>query len=207
MNKLNPTTLTKRLKIAYRPYATRLPLKFKLVILLILALAFTDGVLGISYMLITNSKIDTAEKMIEAKPKLPTTYLLDYKRNLANEYIHHKTVVDRMQDVVVVNKNIDGSIPLLMTITSALFPIVMILIILYHLIEEFVVAKPPIYHHVVNLILSIAAFVIIAIVMRLMLTSIPMLFGNWYWNYSLNALLNILCFIGLLLLLPVTNNH
>ena len=207
MNKLNPTTLTKRLKIAYRPYATRLSLKFKLVILLILVLAFTDGVLGISNMVITNSKIDTAEKIIEAKPELPTTYMLDYKRNLANEYIHHKTIVDRMQDVFVVSKNTDGSIPQLMTITSALFPIVMILILLYHLIEELIVAKPPIYHHVVNLTLSVVAFAILAIVMRCLIASIPMLGGSWYWNYSLNAVLNISCFIGLLLLLPVTNNR
>lgn len=198
MNKLNPTTLTKRLKIVYRPYATRLPLKFKLVILSILVLAFTDGVLGISNMLITNSKIDTAEKMIAAKPELPTTYMLDYKRNLANEYIHHKTIVDRMQDIFVMDKNTDESIPLLMTITTALFPIVMILILLYHLIEELIVAKPPIYHHVVNLSLSIAIFAIIAIVMRCMIASIPMLGGSWYWNYSLNAVLNISCFIGLL---------
>ena len=207
MNKLNPTTLTKRLKIAYRPYATRLPLKFKLVILLILVLVFTDGVLGISNIVITNSKIDTAEKMIKAKPELPTTYMLDYKRNLANEYIHHKTVIDRMQDVFEVSKNTDGSMPLMMTVTSALFPIVMILILLYQLIVEFVVAKPPIYHHVVNLILSIAAFAIIAVVMRWLLTSIPMFDVNWCWNYILNAVLNISCFIGLLLLLPVTNNN
>lgn len=130
-----------------------------------------------------------------------------HPRNLANEYIHHKTIVDRMQDFFVVDKNTDESIPLLMTITSALFPIVMILILLYHLIVEFVVAKPPIYHHVVNLILSIAAFAIIAIVMRCLIASITMIGGNWYWNYSLNSVLNILCFIGLLLLLPVTNNN
>lgn len=207
MNNLNLTTLTKRLKIAYRPYITRLPLKFKLVIQLALVLAFIDGVLGISNMLITNSKIDIAEKTIEAKPELPMTYMLDYKRNLANEYIHHKTIVDRMQDVLVASKNTDGSIPLLMTITSALFPIVMILILLYHLIEEFIVAKPPVYHHVVNLTLSIAAFAILAIVMRFCLTSIPVLFGNWYWNYSLNALLNISCFIVLLNWLPVADNQ
>lgn len=207
MNKLNPITLTKRLKIAYRPYATRLPLKFKMLILLAMLLVFIDGVFGVSNMLITNSKLDTVEKMIESKPELPTAYMLDYKRNLAKEYIHHKTIVDIILDVVVTSKNTEGSIPLLMTITSALFPIVMILILFYQLIEELIVVKPPIYHHLANLILSVAAFAIIAILMQCLLSSIPMLFGSWYWNYALNAVLNFSCFIGLFLLLPVADNE
>ena len=207
MNKLTPITLTKRLKIAYRPYATRLPLKFKMLILIAMVLVFMDGVFGVSNILITNSKLDTVEKIIESKPELPTAYMLDCKRNLAEEYIHHKTIVDVILDVVVTSKNIEGSIPLLMAITSALFPIVMILILFYHLIEELIVVKPPIYHHVSSLILSVAAFAIIAIVMQCLLLSIPMLFGSWYWNYALNAILNLSCFIGLFLLLTAADNE
>lgn len=205
MNKLNPFTITTRLKIVYKHYALKLPLKLKFFLLVVLALVFFDNALGVSYTLITNSKMDTIEKMVESKPQLPVTYMIDYKRNLANEFIHHRTIFDDVADCFKSDKISGASNPLVLTLSSVLSILVMMVIIIYQLVRVILVGNSNIYNHIVNLLLSIVGLTIMAWLMRWSMSFVPMLGDSWNWNYLLYIVVNIFLLAALLWVLPKDN--
>lgn len=202
MSMMNPITIIKRLKRVYSGYASVQSLKMKTILLFVIALLLFDNILGFSFTLFTNSKIDTIEHIIDSPPKIPETYLVAYKRLIAHEYINHRTLLLKIRDSFSFNKENNGAIPGVILITSALLPLFLMLIVIFFFFKTLFMGKSNCMEHGVNLLLIFIGFSLCSAVMRWIALQIPMFWGNWIWNYIVYALINIFLFYSLQLILP-----
>lgn len=201
-SKLNPRKMLERMKMVYRPYALVLPLKFKVCILSVIAILLLDNLVGISYTVMINSRIDTIAHMIETKPQMAETYLIEHKRLLAHEYIHHKTVLEDIVDIFKLDKEISGKIPAVNTISSALLIFFFIALVLYYIIKLLIIGHPNLSHHLSNLLLALYAMSLIVYPIHSLILEIPEFIGCWYVNYGVYAIINLIVLGFLLLFLP-----
>lgn len=202
MNKMNPLTIIKRLKRVYSNKASVQSLKMKTIVLSVIALLFFDNILGLSYTLFTNSKIDTVEHMIDSKPKMSETYFATYKRLIAHEFINHRTLLSVIMDSFSFNEESNGTIPGLVLITSALLPLSLILIVIYFFFLTLFLGRTNSIEHCVNLSLIFIGLSLCCGIMRFIALQVPMFFKSWIWNYIIYVVINVVLFFLLLLILP-----
>ena len=202
LQRLNPLTLITRLKKVYSVYALSLPLKLKVYMLAIIAIFLLDNILGISYTVITNSRIDTIEHMIESKPQMSDTYMINYKRQLAHEYINHHSMVSDFTKCLSSDEDIEGRVPLFNTLTSALLLISLIIILTFIFARLSVLDSVNLYHHLTNYF--IALFILIAMTWAIQgcALQVPQLCDGWNYNYALYVIINIAIYGTLMWLLP-----
>lgn len=200
--KLNPRKMLERMKMVYRPYALVLPLKFKVCILSVIAILLLDNLVGISYTIMINSRIDTIAHMLETKPQMAESYLIGHKRLLAYEYIHHKTVLEDIVDFFKLDKEISGKIPVVNTISSAILFFFFMALALYYIIKLLIIGHPSLYHHLSNLLLALFTMSLIAYLIHSLTLEIPEFIGGWYVNYGVYAMINLIVLGFLLLFLP-----
>ena len=202
MRKMNPLTIIKCLKRAYSNKASVLPLKVKAIVLSVIVLLLFDNILGFSFTLFTNTKIDTIEHMIESKPKMPESYFVTYKRLIAHDYINHRTLLSEVKDCFRMSEEKNGIIPGLVLITSALLPLSLILIVVYFLLQTIFFGRTNSMEHCVNLLLIFIGLSLCCGIMRWLALQIPMFFGRWIYNYIAYAIINVALLFLLLFILP-----
>ena len=199
---MNPITIIKHLKRVYSNYASVQSLKMKTIVLSVIVLLVFDNILGLSYTLYINSKIDTIEHMIDSKPKIPETYFVTYKRLIAHEYINHRTILSDIRDSFSFNKEKNGVIPGVVLITSALLPLYLMLIVVFFFFKTLFLGKSNCMEHGVNLLLIFVGLSLCSAIMRWIALQVPMFLECWILNYIIYAVINIALFYLLQLILP-----
>lgn len=202
MSMMNPITIIKRLKRAYNNYASVQSLKMKSIVLSVIVLLLFDNILGLSYTLFINSKIDTIEHMIDSKPKIPETYFVTYKRLIVHEYINHRTLLSEIRNCFSFNEESNGAIPGVVLITSSLLPLFLMLIVVFFFFKILFLGKSNNMEHGVNLLLIFIGLSLCSAIMRWIALQLPMFFKCWIWNYAVYAAINIALFYLLQLILP-----
>lgn len=203
LQKLNPFTLITRLKRVYSVYALSLPLKLKVSILAIMAILMLDNIFSISYTVITNSRMDTIEHMIESKPQMHVIYMIDYKRQLAHEYINHHSLLSDVKKCLSTDEDSKRRVPLFNTLSSALLLIVLSVIVTFSFVRLLIQGSTNLYHHLTNLCLAFFILIAMAWILQWCARQVPQISHCWIYNYVLYIIVNIAIYGILMWLLPV----
>ena len=189
---INPVLIYQNSKKIFSQNVSTLSMTIKLFLLLLVAVFFIDNILGISQNMIVNSKIDTLKHLSEISNK---QYVEDCNA-LSQEVVNSKTIFAKTVDSFSFYMDEDNRVPVINTLTVAIIPIVLFIILLFHIVLGIAIKRVEQLERLLNMILLLAfAFGLFHFMLSIsyMIPTFPE--GFLWGNYVVNLFLSLVLFL------------
>ena len=189
---VNPTLLYQNSKKIFSQNVSTLSMPIKWGLLFLVALFVIDNVLGFSQGLIVNGKIDTIKHLYEGTGK---QYIEDYDA-LNQEIVNSKSFFAITAESFSFFTNNDNRIPIINSLTVAIIPIVLFVILLFHFIEGLVIKRDGQLERLINILLLLVCVFGLFHVMLSLSIIIPTFPRGYLWgNYVINIFMSLILYL------------
>lgn len=184
------------MKRLYFAHASTLSVTIKAVLLGLVFLSVVDDFNGCSHLLMINSKLDTVERLYETQHNVDVN-LLTYKNTLVNEMVNNTPTIFLLGQLFTIEDNSEGRIQLIDTLTSALLPLVLMLLALWQFVRALFRKTEDQIERLLNLALIIIILMSIVWLMASILSKMPTIAECPIINYSIFGVVNIVLYLWL----------
>lgn len=189
---VSPILLYQNSKKIFSQNVSTLSVSIKIFLLFLIAIFLIDNVFEFSQNIIINSKIDTLKHLSEVSKK---QYVEDYDA-LNQEIVNSRNVFAKTVDSFSFYTNNDNRVPVINTLTVAIIPLVLIVILLFHIVEDIVIKANDQLERLLNMVLLLACAFSLIHVMLTISYVIPTFPEGFVWgNYVLNLFFSLLLFL------------
>lgn len=189
---VSPQLLYQNSKKIFSQNVTSLSMTLKVFLLLLFAVFVIDNLFGISQNLIINTKIDTLKHLSELSNKQYT----EKCNALSQEIINGKTIFTKTVDSFSFYMDDDNRVPVVNTLSIAILPIVLFVILLFHIVEGIAIKRDEQLERLLNMILLLACTFVLFHVMVSISHIIPTFPEGYIWgNYVVNLFLSLVLFL------------
>lgn len=182
------------MKRLYFVHATTLTITIKTVLLSLVLLFVVDDFNGCSHLLMSNSRLDTIERLYETQHDVDIK-LLAYKNELVNDMINYTPTLVSFGKLFTIEDNSEGRIQIVDSLTSALLPLILMLLVLWQFVRALFRKTADQIERLLNLALIIIIFLSFAWLIASISTKMPTITELPIINYALFILVNILVYI------------
>lgn len=189
---VNPTLIYQNSKKIFSQNVSTLSMFFKSCLLLLVVGLVLNNVLDFSQNLIINSKIDTLKHLSEVSGK---QYFEDYDA-LNQEIVNSKTIFTKTAESFSFYTDDDNRVPIINTLTVAIIPLVLFLVLLFHFISDVAIKGDDQLERLLNIMLLLAcAFGLFHVMLSLSFV-IPTFPEGYLWgNYALNLFISLVLYL------------
>jgi hypothetical protein len=193
---VNPLALYKKSKTLFSQNAKTLTMPIKTGMLIVFALLALNSVFEWTHTLMLNSRIDSLQHLYPAAERVNyTTYKAEVAK-IQNEIVSYKNVFEKSVGEFSVSDNESNREPLINTLTVCIIPIVLLLVLAFHLIESVIVKREDQIERMVDIILLMSCTFLLFRVMIAFSYAIPTFPDGFVWgNYWLNILLSVVLYL------------
>ncbi len=194
----NPLKLYRFSKKLFSQNVQSLNMTIKTLVIFFFVLFVCNSVLEFSHHLVINSRIDTIQHLLSVSNSIKDLTYKNQINLLKDEIVNYKDIIETTIGAFAITDVTNMRTPLLNTLSIAVIPVILILILFLHLIEEIIVKRENQIERVVNIIiLMICAFGIFH-AMIVFSNTIPTFPEGYIWkNYLINILLTLLLYLVL----------
>lgn len=189
---VKPQLLYQNSKKIFSQNVTSLSLTLKIFLLLLVVVFMIDNIFGISQNLIINSKIDTLKHLSEVS----NMQYIEKCNVLSQEIINSKTIFTKTVDSFSFYMDDDNRVPVVNTLSVAIIPIVLFVILFFHIVEGIAIKRVEQLERLLNMILLLACTFGLFHVMVSISHIIPTFPEGYIWgNYVVNLFLSLVLFL------------
>ncbi len=194
---VNPLSLYKIGKSLFSQNVKTLGMAIKVCIVVILSLYTLDNLYGWSNTLLVNTRIDSLNHLYSSSSFPKDKSYADAFARLYGDIMNYKTIFEKTaDDFRAFDKGGDNRIHLINTLTCAIIPIVIFIILIYHLILEVAVKRDDQLERVVDILILLACVVTLYRIMIALSYVIPTFPKEYVWgNYGLNLFCTLLLYL------------
>ena len=193
---VNPLVLYEKSKTLLSQNVKTLSMSIKIGVLIVFALFIINSVFELTHTLMLNSRIDSLQHLYPAVERVnDVTYNAEVAK-IQNEIVSYKNVFEKSIDEFSVSENESHRVPLINTFTVGIIPIVLLLVLAFHLIESVIVKREDQIERVVDIILLMSCSFLLFRVMIAFSYAIPTFPEGFVWgNYWQNILLSMVLYL------------
>lgn len=194
---VNPLSLYKIGKNLFSQNVKTLGMAIKVCIVVILSLYTLDNLYGWSNLLLVNTRIDSLNHLYSSSSLPKDKSYVDAFASLYDDILNYKNIFEKTaDDFCVYEERDDNRIQLINTLTCAIIPIVILIILIYHLILEVAVKREGQLERVVDILILLACVVVLYRIMIALSYVIPTFPKEYVWgNYGLNLFCTLLLYL------------
>lgn len=192
----NPLDLYKTSKTLFSQNVKTLTMPIKICVLIVFALLSLNSFLELTHTMMLNSRIDSLQHLYpEAERVNNATYKAEVAK-MQNEIVSYKNVFEKSVDDFTMTENECHRESLINTLTAGIIPIMLLLVLAFHLIEGVIVKREDQIERLVDIILLMSCTFLLFRVMIALSYAIPTLPEGYVWgNYWLNILLTVILYL------------
>ena len=194
MTWFKPNTVYLCMKRLYFAHASTLSVTIKTVLLGLVFLFVVDDFNGCSHLLMINSKLDTVERLYETQHNVDVN-LLTYKNTLVNEMVNNTPTIFLLGQLFTIEDNSEGRIQLIDTLTSALLPLVLMLLALWQFVRALFRKTIDQIERLLNLTLIVTLLMSFVWLMASISSKIPTIAECPILNYLMFGVVNIVLYV------------
>lgn len=192
----NPLDLYKTSKTLFSQNVKTLTMPIKICVLIVFALLALNSYLELTHTMMLNSRIDSLQHLY---PEVERVNNATYKAEVAkmqNEIVSYKNVFEKSVADFAMTEDECHREPLINTLTAGIIPIMLILVLAFHLIEGVIVKREDQIERLVDIILLMSCTFLLFRVMIALSYAIPTLPEGYVWgNYWFNILLTVILYL------------
>ena len=181
------------MKRLYFAHASTLSVTIKSVLLGLVFLFVVDDFNGCSHLLMINSKLDTVERLYETQQDVDVN-LLTYKKELVNDMVNYTPTIVSLSNFLTAEGNTEGRIYLIDTLTSALLPLILMLLALWQFVRALFRKTVDQIERLLNLALIIILLMSIVLLMASISSKTPTI-AECPINYLIYGIVNIVIYV------------
>ena len=192
----NPLDLYKTSKTLFSQNVKTLTMPIKICVLIVFALLSLNSFLELTHTMMLNSRIDSLQHLYpEAERVNNATYKAEVAK-MQNDIVSYKNVFEKSVAEFSVSEDESHRESLINTLTAGIIPIILLLVLTFHLIEGVIVKREDQIERLCNIILLMSCTFLLFRVMIAFSYAIPTFPEGFVWgNYWLNILLSVVLYL------------